>query len=361
MLKLRLQRFASGEKTERATPKRRDEARRKGNVARSPELTSALALAAIMVVLRFSGPMIWNSWQNLMNRDFTMSLPTNWTTSAVMGMLLMQGADAVRVLIPVLAVALIVGTAVAVVQVRPMFVPTLLAPKFSRIQPLAGLKRMFSARSLVELGKSIIKLAIVGGASYSVIAHVATQIRSFAEMDIVQIPAIVGGVVFSLGIRIASAMVVIAFFDFLYQRFEHEKGLRMTKQEVKDEGKQMEGNPEIKGAIRKRARQIAFRRMMEEVPKADVVVTNPTHFAIAIKYDGQSMAAPQVVAKGADLLAQRLKLRAAETGVPMVENRPLAQTLYRNVEVGEAVPADLYQAVAEVLAYVYRLRQMARR
>ncbi|WP_284285646.1 flagellar biosynthesis protein FlhB [Alicyclobacillus fastidiosus] len=358
---LQLQRFASGEKTERATQKRRDEARREGNVSRSPELTSALALTAILVALRVSGPMIWGSWQSLMERDFTMQIPSEWTVSAVTEMLLVQGSIAVRALLPVVGIALVIGVAVAVAQVRPMFVPKLLAPKFSRIQPIEGFKRMFSARTLVELCKSLLKLMVVGLVGYSVVVPSAARIRGFVGLDVTQLPYAVGSMVFSLGIRIAAAMVMLAFFDFLYQRFEYERGLRMTKQDVKDEMKQMEGNQEVKGVIRKRARQMAFRRMMQEVPKADVIVTNPTHFAIALRYDSTSMSAPHVVAKGADLLAQRIKARAAEVGVPMVENRPLAQTLYRVAEVGDAVPAELFQAVAEVLAYVYRLKQVPRR
>ncbi|WP_223204027.1 flagellar biosynthesis protein FlhB [Alicyclobacillus suci] len=358
---LQLQRFAdSGDKTERATPKRREEARRKGNVSRSPELTSALVLAAILVALRFTGSMIWGSWQSLMERDLTMQVPSQWTTSTVTQLLLMQGAIAVKALLPVVGIALLIGVAVSVAQVRPMFVPMLLAPKFSRIQPLAGLKRMFSTHTLVELSKSLLKLMLIGFVGYSVVVPSASEIRGFTQVDVTQLPFAVGGMVFSLGIRIAVCMVMLAFFDFLYQRFEYERGLRMTKQEVKDEMKQMEGNQQIKGVIRRRARQLAFRRMMQDVPKADVVVTNPTHFAIALKYDSQSMAAPQVIAKGADNLAQRIKERAAEFGVPMVENRPLAQTLYRVAEVGDAVPQELYQAVAEVLAHVYRLKQSAR-
>lgn len=360
MIALHLQRFAAGEKTERATQKRRDEARKEGNVSKSPELTSALVLAGILIMMRFMGQGIWQTWQNLMNRDFTMALPTSWTTEQVTQMLWMQGSDAAKALFPVLGVGLIIGIGVGVAQVRPMFAPNLLAPKFNRIQPLAGIQRMFSTRSLAELGKSILKLVIVGATSYSVVNQMAHQVNSFAEMGVRQLPPTVGKMVFSLGIRIAIMMVVLAFLDFLYQRFEYEKKLRMTKQEVKDEMKQMEGNPEVKSQIRKRSRDIAFHRMMEEVPKADVVVTNPTHFAIALKYEGQTMSAPQVVAKGADVLAQKVKERALESGVPIIENRPLAQTLYRLVDVGGNVPEDVYQAVAELLAYVYRLRRAGR-
>jgi flagellar biosynthetic protein FlhB len=357
---LNLQRFA-GEKTEKATPKKREEARKEGNVARSSELTSAVALAAILVVLRFSGTLIWNGWMSLMHTDFTMPVPSDWTSSTVTELFLMQGMEAVKLLFPVVGMALVTGVAVAVIQVRPMFVFKLLAPKFSRIQPLAGFQRLFSTHSLVEMIKSIVKLCVIGAISYFGVVQMISQIRGFTQEDVNQLPGLVGGMVFNLGMKIAALMVALAFFDFLFQRFEYEKKLRMTKQEVKDEMKQMEGNPEIKGAIRRRARQIAFRRMMEEVPKADVIVTNPTHFAVALKYDAQMMSAPTVIAKGADMLAQRLKERAASAGVPLVENRPLAQTLYKSVEVGGAVPAELYKAVAEVLAYVYRLRQMSRR
>lgn len=357
---LHLQRFA-GEKTERATQKRREDARKEGNIAKSPELTSALVLAAILVILRLTGQAVWQSWQNLMNQDLTMPVPTDWTTQQVSHLLLMQGTSVIRALLPILGIAIVIGVGVAVAQVRPMFALNLLFPKFSRINPLQGLQRMFSTKSLVELGKSILKLTIVGGTSYSVIVQMIHQILSFSQLNVNQMPFDVGNMVFSLGIRISAMMVVLAFMDFLYQRFEYEKNLRMSKQDVKDETKQMEGNQEVKGKIRRKGREIAFGRMMEEVPKADVVVTNPTHFAIALKYDSIRMGAPQVVAKGADNLAQQVKRRASEAGVPMVENRPLAQTLYRTAEVGDAVPQELYQAVAEVLAYVYRLRQTARR
>lgn len=360
MIALNLQRFAAGEKTERATQKRRDDARKEGNVSKSPELTSALVLAAILVVMRLTGRGVWDAWQNLMNRDFTMPLPTSWTAEQVSQMLLMQGVGAAKSLLPMLGVGFIMAVGIGMAQVRPMFALNLLAPKFNRIQPFEGLKRMFSSRSLVDLGKSILKLTIVGVTSYSVISQLIGQIGSFSEMSVQQLPPTIGGMVFALGIRIAVMMVVLAFMDFLYQRFEYEKKLRMTKQEVKDETKQMEGNPEVKSQIRKRSRELAFHRMMEDVPKADVVVTNPTHFAIALKYDGRAMAAPRVVAKGADLLAQQVKQRATQSGVPVIENKPLAQTLYRAVDVGDDVPEDLYQAVAEVLAYVYRLRRTGR-
>ena len=357
---MQLQRFAE-ERTERATPRRREEARKEGRVAKSPELTSAIALAALLVALRVVGPMVWGQWENIFQLDFSTSPPKTWTTGTVEQLLVEQMMSALKALAPIVGTALVMGVAVAVMQVRPMLTVKQLVPDFSRILPTAGLKRLFSASSLVELGKSLSKLVIVGALSYSSISRMAGEIRGYGDTDVTTIPAVVGSLVFQLGIRIAVAMVLLAALDFAYQRYAFEKSLRMTKQEVKDEWKDTEGNPQIKSTIRKRARQIAMRRMMQAVPKADVVVTNPTHFAIALRYDGATMTAPEVVAKGADALAQRIKVVASESGVPMVENKPLAQSLYRMVDIGEQVPAELYQAVAEVLAYVYRMRATGRR
>ncbi|WP_243834915.1 flagellar biosynthesis protein FlhB [Alicyclobacillus sacchari] len=357
---MQLQRFA-GERTERATPRRREDARKEGRVARSPELTSAIALAALLIALRVVGPMVWGQWENIFQLDFSTPPPNVWTTNTVAQLLVMQMMSALKALAPIVGTGLIIGVAVAVMQVRPMFTMRQLVPDFSRIVPTTGLQRLFSSSSLFELGKSLAKLAIVGVLSYSSVSRMAAEIRGYGDTDVTSVPGVVGSLVFQLGIRMTIAMVLLAALDFMYQRYAFEKSLRMTKQEVKDEWKDAEGNPQIKSTIRKRARQMAMRRMMQAVPKADVVVTNPTHFAIALRYDGTTMTAPEVVAKGADSLAQRMKIIAAESGVPMVENKPLAQSLYRMVDIGEQVPAELYQAVAEVLAYVYRMRAGRRR
>lgn len=360
MLRMDLQRFA-GERTERATPRRRQEARKEGRVARSPELTSAVAFAAVLVALRVLGPVVWGEWENLIQRDLAGSPAKAWTVETVQSIMLAQVAAASRIMLPIAAVAVVIGLAVAVMQVRPLFVPQLMFPDFRRISPATGWRRIASAQGVLEALKALLKLAVVAGVAYTSVASLAHQMMNLSDTELGALPGILGRSVFNLAIRVACAMVVIAALDYAYQRYNLERSLRMSKQELKDELKETEGNPLVKSAVRRRARQIASRRMMQNVAKADVVITNPTHYAVALSYNSETMNAPQVVAKGADLIAQEIRRRAEEHGVPLVENRPLAQALYRSVEIGQEIPPDLYQAVAEVLAYVYRMRARGRR
>lgn len=358
---LQLQRFAAGERTERATPRRRQEARKEGRVARSPELTSALAFAAVMVALRVLGPVVWGEWESLIQRDLGDAVLKSWTVENVRSLMLVQVMAAARMLLPVAAVAVVIGLAAALMQVRPLFVPQLLLPDFQRISPATGWRRILSLQGAVETLKSLLKLGAVAGVAYTSLASLAHQMVSLSAVELAAVPAILGRSVFNLAIRVACAMVVIAAVDYAYQRYHFERSLRMSKQDLKDELKETEGNPLVRSAVRRRARQLASKRMMQNVAKADVVITNPTHYAVALQYESETMNAPQVVAKGADFVAQEIRRRAEENQVPLVENPPLAQTLYRTVEIGQEIPPDLYQAVAEVLAYVYRMRAKGRR
>ncbi|GMA49021.1 hypothetical protein GCM10025857_03780 [Alicyclobacillus contaminans] len=216
---------------------------------------------------------------------------------------------------------------------------------------------MWSVQSLAEAVKSILKLLIVAAMAYLAAQNIIGHLADLMTTEIQGLPKVVGGMVAQLGLEISGAFVVLAALDYLFQRYEFERSIRMSREEIKEEMKRQEGDPQIKSQIRQRGRALALRRMMQEVPKADVVITNPTHFAVAIRYDAASMSAPKVVAKGQDELAWRIRKLAEQSGVPRVENRQLAQTLYRTVELDQLIPSELYQAVAEVLAYVYRLRQ----
>lgn len=356
MLVFNLQRFA-GEKTERATPQRRREARQEGQVARSVELTSAISLLAGIVLLRMTGPKFWAAWMKLMSQSFTNAGHTDLSGQGQVFDLFHQNIMLfVNLMTPLLGVVLVVGAGVGFAQVGPMFLPKLLLPNFGKINPLEGFKRMWSVRALVEAGKSLFKLVIVGAVAYRATMGVVGQVAELTQTQVTTIPAVVGQIVFNLAIQVAVLFVVLAFLDFLFQRFDFEKSIRMSREEIKQEFRNQEGDPLIRSQLRQRGRALAMRRMMADVPTADVIVTNPTHFAVALKYDAGIMTAPLVVAKGQDEMAKRIREVAREAGVPMIENRPLARSLYRLVEIGDGVPSELFRAVAEVLAAVYRLR-----
>ncbi|WP_258110248.1 flagellar biosynthesis protein FlhB [Alicyclobacillus sp. SP_1] len=361
MLSIQLQRFAgsssSGEKTERATPRRRQEARREGNVPKSVELSAAIGLLGAMVVLRIVGGKVWGAWMEMFRHDIANAAAVHMTVEAVIEMLSSQVGYVIGGLLPVVLVAFGLSILAGFVQVGPLFVPKLLLPKLNRISPISGVQKLFTARTLVESLKSILKLAIVVGVAYYFIHKVIESIAVLPNTSVSVLVPAVGGIVFQLGLAVSLLMLGLAGLDFFFQRYEYEKNLRMTKQEVKDEYRQMEGDSRVKASIRRRGRALALRRMMQEVPKADVVITNPTHYAVALRYEVEKMSAPRVVAKGQDHLALRIREIAAASEVPIVENRPLARTLYTSVELGDAIPPELYQAVAEILAYVYALKQ----
>ncbi|QQE80820.1 flagellar biosynthesis protein FlhB [Alicyclobacillus sp. SO9] len=360
MLELQLQRFA-GEKTERATPQRRQEARREGQVARSSELTSALSLFALIAGLRVFGGHIWSGWVSVMKTDLGNAQRPDFTQIQLVGLVDGQIITFLKLLLPLLALAVFVGGIASFAQVGVLFVPKHVMPDLKRIDPISGFKRMFSLRSTVEAIKSILKLAVVGLVAYSVVRGAVGTIEQMYEVSITAYPRLVGDLIFRMAIEIAALMLVLGALDFFYQRYDFEKSIRMSKDDIKDEHKREEGDDQIKGRIRQRGRALATQRMMQEVEKADVVVTNPTHYAVAMVYDTSRALAPLVVAKGQDDMARRIRERAKEAKVALVENKPLAQALYRLVDIGDVIPEDLFQAVAEVLAYVYRLNNKAGR
>jgi flagellar biosynthetic protein FlhB len=255
---------------------------------------------------------------------------------------------------------LIAGLAGNVLQVGFEIHSEALSLKFNKLNPVTGLKKLVSLQSLVELAKGIAKIIVVSAVAYGVVSRHLQQFPGLMQQDISQVLVFVAKVSFEIGFYVCLSLILLAVLDFAYQRWQHEKNLRMTKQEVKDERKQTEGDPKIKARIRRIQMEMAYRRMMAAVPEADVVITNPTHLAIALRFDGKTMIAPRILAKGAGFVAERIRQVAGENDVPVVENKPLAQALYKMVDIGDFIPVELYRAVAEVLAYVYRLKGLQR-
>ncbi|MCL6453468.1 MAG: flagellar biosynthesis protein FlhB [Alicyclobacillus sp.] len=357
MRRIDLQRFAE-EKTERATPKRRRDARRQGQVARSGELTSAVVLLAGIVVLRISAAKVWGGWLSFMTQSFGASAsPAEWTNGHLLAVVHQVVWLMLELLGPVLGTVLVVGGAVGFAQVGPLFLPNLLLPKWSRVNPLEGVKRLWSRRTLVEAAKALVKLCITAGVAYAGAQRISGTVAQLMQVDVRALAGVLGQLMFQMVMEIAALFVVLAFLDYLFQRLEFERSIRMSREEIRQEYRQQEGNPIIRSQLRQRGRRLAMRRMMQEVPKADVVVTNPTHLAVALRYDAQTMHAPQVIAKGKDEIAAKIRETARSANVPVMENRPLARALYQDVEIGEFVPEALFRAVAEVLAAVYRMRQ----
>lgn len=354
-----LQFFAQDpDKTEEATPRRKQEARKKGQTPRSNELNTVVVLLALFVIMNFLGSWFYGELITYMEHYLSPDeLNTDLSESNLGNLLFRHCMTFLRLFLPLGLGALVIGIVINFVQVGPMFSTEPLRPKFSKLNPVAGMQRLFSAHSFVELAKSIIKLVIVIYFAYSTIRENVFMFLDMMRQTPFDVAIALWRIIYQVAIKICLFLLALALFDYLYQRWEFRKSLRMTKREVKDEFKQTEGNPQIKNKIRQRQREIAMRRMMQDVPKADVVITNPTHLAIALQYDPSKMAAPVVVAKGEGFIAQKIKEIATANDVVLVENKPLAQAIYKTVDIGEAIPANLFQAVAEILAYVYRLKR----
>jgi flagellar biosynthetic protein FlhB len=354
-----LQFFAQDpDKTEEATPRRKSEARKKGQVAQSNELNSVVALLALLVILNYFGGWFYNELLIYMQNNLGPAALTKELTEANLYSIILQHCIFfLRIFLPLGLGAALTGVVINVLQVGPLFTLEPLMPKFNRMNPLSGLQRMFSAQGLVELCKSVLKLVIVIYFVYSTIKGRVNLLLDSVKLPPFDVARMIWGILYQVALKICIFLLVLALMDYVYQRWQYNKSLRMSKKEIRDEYKQTEGNPLIKNKIRQRQHQIAARRMMQDVPKADVVITNPTHLAIALRYDSSTMAAPMVVAKGEGFIAEKIKEIAIASGVALVENRPLAQSLFKTADIGELVPDKLYQAVAEVLAFVYRLKR----
>lgn len=355
ILRFDLQLF-NQEKTEDATPKKKEEARKKGQVAKSIEINSAFVILAAFLGLKVVGPYTYSELTGYMQFMFGPFAIADFTVDSAHLLFMSFALVFLKTALPVMLIILIISLAVSFLQVGFMFTLEPLMPKLERLNPITGFGRLFALRSLVELVKSLFKITLIGYFVYRFINREVPKLPELLQLDLATTLDYAAALVFDLAVQIGAIILVLGALDYFYQWWEHNKSLRMSKQEVKEEFKQTEGNPLIKGKIKERQRAIAMRRMMQEVPKATAVITNPTHFAVAIKYD-KTMTAPEVVAKGQDFLAERIKTIARENRVAIVENKPLARALYATVEVGDAIPAELYQAVAEVLAYVFRLKK----
>jgi len=358
-LRLDLQLF-NQEKTEDATPKKRSEARNKGQVASSQEIPSSIILLFVFLSFMMLGGYYKERLFRLFGDLLESNLNTELTSGNIMVLFSTYMMQLLMLIAPVFIIAVIVAVLANYAQFGWLFTGTPLAPKLSKINPLNGFKQMFSLRSLVELVKSLIKLLIIGVMVYLTLHGEMDAILAMGHFTPQEILTFTASITLELGIKIAVLLVVLAYFDYLYQKYEHEKSLKMSKQDIKDEHKKSEGDPLIKGKIKEKQRRMAIQRMMQDVPRADVVITNPTHYAVALQYDGTKMEAPVVLAKGTDYIALKIREIAKENGVMTMENRPLARALYDRAEIGQTIPADLFQAVAEVLAYVYKLKGRAK-
>lgn len=365
ILPYNLQWFADGEggeKTEPATQKKLEDARKEGKVARSKDLTQGIDLLVLFLLLKifvgYMGERFMNLFDSTLGRmaEF-MSVNQKEVSMAAFSTVLNNVILELFLIIwPFLVFGFVITFIVTVYQVGWKISAKPMEPKLSKFNPINGFKRIFSKDSLFELVKSIVKVGVIAYVAYTNIVDEADNLFILYEIDLNQAVALVGNIIIEFGIEISVIFIVIGLIDYIYQKWKFGEDMKMTKQEVKDEYKNTEGDPQIKGRIRQKMREASQRRMMQDVPKADVVITNPTHFAVAVKYDAEVSKAPIVVAKGEDYLAQKIKEVARENNVEIVENKPLARMLYHNVDIGSEIPPELYQAVAEVLAMVYHMK-----
>ncbi len=344
------------EKTEEPTARRLQEARKKGDVAKSMEIPSAAVLLAGLLTLyafsdyflgRFSITLKYYLG-NIHTLDITMNNMPIMTREGMTHVVMMTA--------PVMAVIMLVALAANYAQVGVIFSTEKLKPQLSKISPLEGIKKLFSIQSMAQTFKSIAKLALVGFVAYREVFNSLPAFPSLMDKEVFQIMLFMSKIAFWIFLKAAIIIAILAALDYVFQKWQFTKKMKMTKQEVKEEAKQTEGDPMVKGRIRSIQMEMARKRMMAEVPEADVVITNPTRLAIAIKYDPTTMTAPTVIAKGAGLIAKRIKEIAQKSGIPIVEDKPLARLLYKTVELNQVIPENLFQAVAEVLAYVYGLK-----
>ncbi len=348
----------AAEKTEQPTQKRRDDARRKGQVGRSREVDSVIVLLAALATFRFGGAAMWRAFESLLRDSFATLDATgpNADLASLVGVDLV--GRAILILLPLFVAIMALSLAAGVAQTGGVvFSVQAIKPQVSRINPLKGAKRVFASKqSLVQLGKSLAKFILLGGVAAWTLQSRWEDLTSLGvAYSLFDSLGVLVDIAFSIVLRVTLVLLVLAIGDYLFQRSDLSSQLRMTRQEVMDEHKQQEGDPQVKAQLA-RARRSLLARVMEAVPQADVVLVNPTHFAVAIKYDAATAPAPIVLAKGADLIALRMREIAVEHGVPVIENPPLTRAIYQAVDVGREISAELYEAVAEVLAFVYRLR-----
>ncbi|MBD1224181.1 flagellar biosynthesis protein FlhB [Virgibacillus halodenitrificans] len=355
-LRMDLQFFA-GEKTEKATPKKRQDERKKGKVAKSQDINTAILLLFSFMILVVFGSSMKNGMTSLYEHTFTEFIHWDVTEETVHRVFSGATIEAAKFLAPIMIIAIVAGLASNFMQIGFLFTTEPLKLDLKKIDPIQGAKRIFSVRALVELAKSLLKIVFIGVITFLVIWMFKDDMLMLAFKNAENALGFFGRTTIIMGIAAAFALLLLSVFDYAYQRYDFEKNMKMSKQDIKDEYKNMEGDPLIKSKIKEKQKQMATRRMMSEVPQADVVITNPTHFAIAIKYDEKKANAPYILAKGVDQVALKIKEVAKANDVVTVENRPLARALYGATDIGDVIPEDFFQAVAEILAYVYKLER----
>ena len=345
----------ASDRTEKATPKRREEARSRGQVARSMELNTGAGLLAVFTLLAVFGGGMFAALAAVMSEGLAGAGTTGpITPEAAWSIIMDTGRTAMRVVAPFAIGCAIVGALASAIQVRPGLLLSVLTPRFSAVSPKSGIKRLFSLRSLVRLVKDLLKIGIVAAVTWWVLRGEMDELVLLTGARPETSMAVTAGAVMHVGFAVAAAYIVMALADVVYERWQHERDMRMSKDDVKREARDGDLSPEIRAQMKRRQREMAVRRMMSAVPEADVVITNPTHYAVALRY-ARSLPAPQVVAKGADQVALRIIATAREHGVEVVQDPPLARSLHAAAEVGQFIPAEAFAAVAEILAAVYRV------
>lgn len=357
-LKLDLQYFA-GEKTEKATPKKREDERKKGKVAKSQDVNTAILLLLSFITLSVFGSSMKDGMTGVYRHSFTEYIHWELTIETAMLIFTEVVMEVAKVVAPVMVVALIAGVSSNLMQFGFLFTTEPLKFDLKKIDPIQGAKRIFSIRALVELLKSLLKIVSIGVITFAIIWMYKDEMFMLSQKNVDSALGFFGHVTITMGIAATIVLLFLAVLDYAYQKYDFEKNLRMSKQDIKDEHKNVEGDPLIKSKLRDKQRQMSMQRMMSDVPTADVIITNPTHYSIAIKYDEDKASAPYVVAKGVDQVALKIREIAKDHDIMTVENRQLARTLYDVVEIGDLIPEQFYQAVAEVLAYVYQLEKKA--
>ncbi|MHC4908344.1 MAG: flagellar biosynthesis protein FlhB [Planctomycetota bacterium] len=344
-----------GEKTEDATPRRREDARKKGQVAKSQDLTGAILLGVMSVAIWFASRSLLSGGIDLVGKTLESDWISEVTVDGSPKLMAYLGMGAARLLVPLMLIAWFVALVSMVAQIGWMFSFEAIQPSLSKLNPITGAQRIFGLSGLMKVTMDSSKVLIVMVVSVMAIMRDIEEVVCLAELSLLQATAAIGSMLISLAMQVIAVLFILGLLDFMWQKWKTSRDLRMSKQEVKDEMKSTDGDPEVKKRRMRMQQQMALQRIGAAVPQADVIVTNPEHISIAIRYDAESMAAPRVVAKGADMLAMRIRQIAMKHGVPIVERKPLARALYRSVEVGQEVPAEFFQAVAEILAYVYRM------
>lgn len=346
----------SEEKTEAPSDKRRQEAREKGNVAKSTEVNSVLVLITGIVLLKITGPWIINELGSGIKEFIGIISDPVLNDEKLISLIHKALILLLKTTLPTVGSILLIGIVANVIQVGFMFTLKPLTPKMEKINPLSGIKRLFSMRSLVETVKNIAKLTIIGVVAYTTLEGEFDNMLMLSDASVFAIYSFTMAAAYKIVMRIALVLLIIAILDYAYQRYDHEKNMKMSKQELKEERKQLDGDPQVKSRIRALQREMARRRMMEQVPQATVVITNPTYIAIALKYEPAKSDAPVVIAKGKRVIAERIKSLAKENDIPIVEDKPLARAMYDKIEPGLPIPMEFFTAVAEILAYVFRLK-----